>query len=203
MVSVACLGLAFYMSWRLTLVLLATVPISVAILGLASRRLQPAVQAQKAYLAEASKLANASVSGIDLVKVYNGFDQEVWQYLGAIKASMREYLVQANCNTIQMGYTGFWIIAMTAIGFWYGVSLVDQGAAAFEILTAFYATLHALRGMESLMPQWLVLVKGMSAGETLRRSITTEGPRPAKPPGLMPSTCVGDITVKDVSLPSQ
>src|SRR6478735_7755747 len=53
--SLASLGIAFYFSWKLTLVLLATLPISFIILWLASKSLEPAILAQKDILAVASK----------------------------------------------------------------------------------------------------------------------------------------------------
>ncbi|KAM0282797.1 hypothetical protein ACHAQH_002801 [Verticillium albo-atrum] len=198
-VSIACLIVSFYMSWKLTLVLLATVPISIVALSLATRRLQPAIQSQKAHLSEASKYANSSIAGIDLVKIYNGFDTEVWLYLNAIKASMKQYLVQAHCNAVQMGYAKFWVVSLFAVGFWYGIVLVQEGSSPAQILTTFYATLTALQGIENLMPQWLVLAKGMAAGQALRQTgaFINGGKRHAGT--HKPRCCFGDINVNDVS----
>ncbi|ROT36315.1 P-loop containing nucleoside triphosphate hydrolase protein [Sodiomyces alkalinus F11] len=200
-VSIACIAVSFYMSWRLTLVLLATLPISVGILTLATRRLQPAIQAQKGHLAEASKYANSAVVGIDLVKIYNGFDYEVWKYYGSIKASMKQYLVQAHCNAIQMGYAKFWVIGLFAVGFWYGIVLVSQGATAGQILTTFYATLTAFQGIEALMPQWLVLAKGMSAGQALRSTDSVARGSKRRPGSSYrpPYYCAGAVEAHDVS----
>ncbi|KAM0344102.1 hypothetical protein ACHAPU_007823 [Fusarium lateritium] len=201
--SFASLGIALYHSWKLTLVLLATLPISAIVLSLATRRLEPAIQAQKRELAVASKFAVASITAIDLVKVFNGYDQEVWQYYPAAKASAKQYLIQAQCNALQMGYVAFWVVAMFVVGFWYGVVLVNNdGLPAGSVLTTFYATLAAFQGIEALMPQWLVLAKGMSAGSFLS-SITCN----MKSGGLFkpmigasrPQFCSGDIELKDVS----
>lgn len=190
------------MSWKLTLVLLATLPVSIVILSLASRRLQPAIQAQKSHLAEASKFSNSAITGIDLVKIYNGYDYEVWKYYGSIKASMNQYLIQAHCNAMQMGYAKFWVVSLFAVGFWYGIVLVSQGATVAQILTTFYAVLTAFQGIEALMPQWLVLAKGMSAGRFLRSASETGGPdRNHTPRGsLKPRRCLGAIEARDVGL---
>lgn len=203
MTSIASLVIALYHSWKLTLVLLATLPISAIILSLATRRLEPAIQAQKRELAIASKFATASVTAIDLVKVFNGYDQEVWQYFRAIKLAARHYLIQAQCNAIQMGYVSFWVIAMFIVGFWYGVILVNNdGLKPGNVLTTFYATLAAFQGIEALMPHWLVLAKGMSAGAFLS-SLTPKsgGGRTIKKMtgSLRPEKCVGDIELTDVS----
>ncbi|KAF5665159.1 ABC transporter [Fusarium heterosporum] len=201
--SFASLGIALYYSWKLTLVLLATLPISAIVLSLATRRLEPAIQAQKRELAVASKFAVASITAIDLVKIFNGYDHEVWQYYPAAKASAKQYLIQAQCNALQMGYVAFWVVAMFVVGFWYGVVLVNNdGLPAGSVLTTFYATLAAFQGIEALMPQWLVLAKGMSAGSFLS-SVTHN----MKAGGLFkpmigasrPQFCCGDIELKDVS----
>ncbi|KAF5983553.1 ABC transporter [Fusarium bulbicola] len=159
--SIASLGIALYYSWKLTLVLLATLPISAIVLSLATKRLEPAIQAQKRELAVASKFAVASITAIDLVKVFNGYDQEVWQYYPAAKAAAKHYLIQAQCNALQMGYVAFWVVAMFVVGFWYGVVLVNNdGLAAGSVLTTFYATLAAFQGIEALMPQCFFFPSG-------------------------------------------
>ncbi|GJD04963.1 multidrug resistance protein [Colletotrichum higginsianum] len=119
---------------------------------------------QKAHLADASKLVHACVTGIDLVKVFNGFSQEMRTYSKFTDGSMELHLLQARCNSIQMSVTGFWVSAMFAGGFWFGLWLVTKGENASAILISFYATLTALEAIYNVLPQWFVLAKGMSAG---------------------------------------
>ncbi|KAM0504806.1 hypothetical protein ACHAP8_002194 [Fusarium lateritium] len=201
--SFASLGIALYYSWKLTLVLLATLPISAIVLSLATKRLEPAIQTQKRELAVASKFAVASITAIDLVKVFNGYDQEVWQYYPSVKAAAKQYLIQAQCNALQMGYVAFWVVAMFVLGFWYGVVLVNNdGLAAGSVLTTFYSTLAAFQGIEALMPQWLVLAKGMSAGgflSSITRNMRNGGPVKPMSGALRPQFCSGDIELKNVS----
>lgn len=154
-------------------------------------------------MAVASKFAVASVTAIDLVKVFNGYDQEVFQYYPAAKAAAKQYLIQAQCNALQMGYVAFWVVSMFVVGFWYGVVLVNNdGLAAGSVLTTFYATLAAFQGIEALMPQWLVLAKGMSASGFL--SSITRNVRNGKflkpiTGTIQPLSCSGDIELKNVS----
>lgn len=200
MASIASLIVAFYYSWKLTLVLLATVPVSAFILSLVTRRLEPAIEAQKRDLEVASKLADASIKGIDLVKVFNGFDYDLKHYRQAVVKAGNQYLIQARCNAIQMGYVGFWVIALFVAGFWYGVVLVDQGLSPGDILTTFYATLSAFQGIESLLPNWLVLSKGVSAGGFLSSIIpkSSPGATQLRSGSLKLEYFVGDIELRDV-----
>jgi ATP-binding cassette, subfamily B (MDR/TAP), member 1 len=200
--SLASLGIAFCFSWKLTLVLIASIPVSVLVLGLATRGLEAAIQAQKHYLARAARYASASITAIDIVKVFNGCDDEVWQYYNAIHSSMKHYLKQARCNAFQMGYVTFWVVTLFVSGFWYGVALLSEGVKPGDILTAFYATLIAFQGIEALMPQWLVLAKGMSAGlelYDLSKDVCSGRDMPKTIGWHKPEICVGDIELNNVS----
>lgn len=200
--TVASLCIAFAFSWKLALVLLASVPPSGIILFLVTRGLNPAVEAQKQALTEASDFAASSVAAIDIVKVFGGIDQELRQYVGAISRAQKHYHVQARCNSLQMGYLQFWIVALFIIGFWYGVVLVDGGESTGAIITTFYETLLAFQGIAALLPQWLVLAKGMSAGRSLRllgKELEAGRRGCYSGPGIRPKSCTGEVVVANVS----
>lgn len=170
-------------------------------MSLFSRPLESAIQAQKRCLAEGSKLATASLIGIDLVKIFKGFDSEMWQYFAAMKRVTGRYLVQARCNALQMGYVEFWLVALFAVGFWYGAVLVDRGANPGDILTTFYATFTAFQGVDALVPQFLVLSKGMAAGLSLRELVPTNRGEASDDAQALyrPGKCLGDVNLTDVS----
>ncbi|KAI5857410.1 P-loop containing nucleoside triphosphate hydrolase protein [Durotheca rogersii] len=199
---IANLAVAFYGSWKLTLVLMATVPLATIVLRLLTRNLKSAMQAQKQALGRASKYAISAITAIDLVKVFDGVDNETLQYLRAIRQSMRRYLIQARANAYQIGFTRFWIDSMFVIGFYYGAYLVDDGLSPGNIITTFYATLAALQAIQSSVPMYTSLVRGMSAGQALyfiahdlengRRVLQMMG-------GHRPRGRPGDIEISDVS----
>ncbi|KAB8302970.1 hypothetical protein EYC80_006282 [Monilinia laxa] len=200
--ATAALGTAFFYSWSLTLVIIAAFPIAGGILYLISKKMGPAIEAQKRELSQASKLTNTAITAIDTVKAFNGEDQEVWQYFLAIKRSTVYYMIQARSNAFQFGITKFVIIAIFVQGFWYGISLVDHGLDAGEVLTTFYACLSGMVAIEVILPQWLVLAKGMSAGATLKfimDQVDRGGITKRKEESITPQSCVGDIEVNDVT----
>ncbi|OTB02678.1 hypothetical protein M426DRAFT_13282 [Hypoxylon sp. CI-4A] len=165
--SLANLVVALHGSWKLTLVLLATVPISLTILAFLSRKIKLAIQAQKQEFGRASKYAISAIAAIDLVKVSNAVDHETWQYLQAMRRSMDQYLIQARASACQMSYVRFWIDGMFVIGFYYGVVLVNQGLSPGNVMTTFYAALAALQAIEAFVPMYMALARGMSAGQAL------------------------------------
>ncbi|KAF9876977.1 ABC a-pheromone efflux pump [Colletotrichum karsti] len=202
--SIASLVVAFVLSWQLALVLISTVPLSIVVFYLANRGLGLAINNQKQHLTQASKHANASVTGIDLVKIYDGFNQEVWQYHNTIKAAEKQYLIQSRCNAVQISYMQCWISALFVAGFWFGLWLVTRGANAAQILTTFYAILTALQGLSNAIPQWLVLVRGMSAGQCLKMSSNPGGKRPSEERlGFAPRRCMGDVSFAYPSNPAE
>ena len=200
--SIASLAVALYYAWKLALVLLATLPTSAIILSLANRRLQPSIQAQKRDLAVASQHVAASIAAISLVKAFDGTDQELRQYRSDIQRAARQYLVQAQCNSIQMGYVSFWVISMFLVGVAYGIVLVNEGLTPGNVLTTFYATLATLQSIEALMPQWLVLAKGMSAG-TFLCALASRPPGSDTTSGIIgssrPENCEGTVELTDAS----
>ncbi|KAI6781293.1 Alpha-factor-transporting ATPase-like protein [Emericellopsis cladophorae] len=203
--ALASIGIALFYAWKLTLVLLATMPLSAIVLSLATRPLEPAIQAQRKELATASKKVTASIVAIDLVKIFGGYDQETEQYVQTIQRAAKHYTIQARCISIQMGYVAFWVIAMFVVGFWYGLSLVEDGLRPGSVLTTFYATLAAFQGAEALMPHWLVLAKAMSAGSFLEAVVAPKsGGREITRVGrhVKPRTCTGDIELNNTNVGS-
>ncbi|KAI1137319.1 P-loop containing nucleoside triphosphate hydrolase protein [Hypoxylon sp. FL0543] len=200
--SIANLAVALHGSWKLTLVLLATVPVSVVVLALLSRTLKLAIQAQKQELGRASKYAISAIAAIDIVKVFNANDHETWQYLQAIRRAMNKYLIQARSSACQLGYVRLWLDGMFVIGFYYGVVLVSQGLSPGNVMTTFYAALAALQAIEAFVPMYMALAKGMSAGQALS-SISDDiesGRRIHQMVGdRRPGECLGDIKIDNVS----
>lgn len=160
--------------------------------------------AQRKDLAKASQNATASITAIDLVKVFRGYDHELWQYYQAITRAAKCYITQTACNSFQIGYVSFWVVAMFVVGFAFGVVLVDKdGLAPGAVVTTFYATLSSIQGVEALMPHWLVMSKGMAAGGFLS-AMTRQlrGKKQAKriTGRIKPEHCIGDVEVRNVSL---
>lgn len=171
-VCVACLVVAFVKSWKLTLGLLASVPVAVFVLGLLGRDLKPAAERQREMLNQAAKHATAAMVAIDLVKVYNGHDTVMWQYLSSIRLATKFYTKQALSACSQMGFVKLWMINLFVIGFWFGMILVGKGQAiAGNVLTAFYAVLIAFQSIEALGTQWVSVLKGTVAGKALEAMI--------------------------------
>ncbi|KAJ4292862.1 ATP-dependent permease [Collariella sp. IMI 366227] len=198
----ACIVVAFVYSFKLTLVMMATgVPSAIILWGL-SHFLDPAIEAQKRELSQAAKHLTAATTAIDLVKVYNGADHEAFQYISAIRRSTKYHVRQVICNCGQMSYIKLWMIMLFVLGFYFAIVQVDQGELkAGDALTTFYTALIAFQSVGNLVPHWLVLVKGMVAGQSLQALVEGESGQVDKDTDQQkPSKCEGEIKMTDVSI---
>ena len=203
MTAFAALGVAFYSSWKLTLVILASLPLAALVLSFVSARMQPNIDAQTEELSAATKTATTAISAIETVKCCNGQDHEVWQFRNAIARAAKFYRRQARANALQIGFVRLIILCMFVQGFWYGSTLLGSGGKdAGQILTTFWATLMATQTAEQILPQLIVLEKGKAAGAALKaivqeRPRTTQGAA-APDRGKRRTRCKGDIKFKHV-----
>ncbi|GAB1317739.1 ATP-dependent permease [Madurella fahalii] len=200
----ACIVVAFVFSFKLTLVMLTTgVPAAVIFWGI-GRFVDSAIEAQRWELAQASQSLIAATTAIDIVKVYNAEDHEVFQFTAAIRRAANYYSRQVLCNCAQMSYVKLWMIMLFVLGFYFAIILVGKGELTpGTALTTFYAALVAFQALEALGPMWLVLAKGMVAGRSLQGLVTEqeEGDQQMdKTTGWRrPSRCSGDIKMTNIS----
>lgn len=199
---IAALGVAFYTVWDLTLITLASAPISAVILAWLSARMQPNIESQAEELTQASKLASNSISAIDTIKCFNGQDYQTWQYAQAVHKAARYYLMQARQNALQIGFIRLVTLGMFVQGFWYGSHLVETGKKnPGQILTAFWASLMAAQAIEQILPQMIVLEKGRAAGATLKAALAQmeRGREVKRMVGCKsPINCEGNIEIRNV-----
>lgn len=167
--ALTALGIAFYYCWDLTLVILATLPISGFILSFISARMQPSILGQQEEISTAVKNAIGAFSAIETIKCFNGQAFEKKQFADTIKRAAKYYVRQANMNAMQLGFAKFITLSMFVQGFWYGSHLVISGQKSTgDIITTFSCALVAMSTVEHILPQLMVLEKGRTAGAALK-----------------------------------
>ena len=197
------MGLALYAVWDLTLITLATLPVSAVVMAWISARMQPSIDAQAKQLGIAAKYANNALQAIATVKSLNGQDFEIWQYAKAVKKAAKKYLIQANINSFQIGFVRLVTLSMFVQGFWYGSHLVQKGKKdPGQVLMAFWASLMATQAVEQILPQMIILEKGKAAGATMKAILTSMGRRRnlILNGEAVPDFCEGDIEIRNVRL---
>lgn len=167
--ALASLGQAFYNSWKLSLVTLATSPLIVAVLWLFSIGMQTAIANQRDKLGEAQKISFDALSAIDTVKCFNAEETELDRYGSRIEAAAKYYHTIVNKAGLQLGCLTFLVQAMFVQAFYYGGVLISQQEKTIaQVITTFFSAIAAFQAAQAILPQWLVLEKGRSAAGSLR-----------------------------------
>ncbi|KAL2842183.1 P-loop containing nucleoside triphosphate hydrolase protein [Aspergillus pseudoustus] len=207
--TLVSLGVAFYTSWNLALVILAGIPVVSLIVPYLAPKINTNIEAQQNELKSASKVVNNAVVAIDTVKCLNGQAIEGDRFSSVVDRSASFFLRQAHFNALQISTMRFMMFGMFVQGFWYGSSLVHSGKlSAGEVLRTFWACSTAAQSLEALMPHLVILEKGKFAATALRRTLH-DGDKAlpvvemqgAQYPGL----CDGELVVTSLSFtyPSQ
>ncbi|KAL5050796.1 hypothetical protein BDW71DRAFT_106901 [Aspergillus fruticulosus] len=204
-----CLGLAFYTSWNLTLVILAGIPIAILIVPFLTPKINACIESQQQELKTASKVVTSSVIFIDAVKCLNAQEIEQEKYSHGVDKAASYSLRLANLNAIQISAMRFIMFAMFVQGFWYGSHLVlSRKLKPGDVVRAFWTCSTAGQAIESMIPHLLILEKGKVSAMALKRTIyggkdATSSKEMER--GLYPKDCDGDIEVKKLSFsyPSQ
>ncbi|KAK5123375.1 hypothetical protein LTR85_002807 [Meristemomyces frigidus] len=194
---------AFYYSWKLTLVTLATSPLIMAAMIMLGNRMQQNIARQQTKLAEAQKYSTSAFSAIETVKCFNGQDIEQQKYEKRIHEAASWYFRVVNFSGLQMACAVLLSSSMFVQGFYYGGVLINKGEVnAGTVVTTFFAAIGGFQAINMILPQMINLEKGRTAGSTLRAIMSEmqKGPSVRRRSGLLrPSTCRGDIDVKHLT----
>jgi ATP-binding cassette subfamily B (MDR/TAP) protein 1 len=203
--STAILNLvqAFVVSWSLTLVTLATVPVIGVLLVMCSNGMQANITKQQEHLAKAQMYTTNAFASIDTVKCYNGQEIEREKYTKTIEKAAWWYAWVAHASALQLGLVVLLSVSMFVQGFYYGGVLIHRGDIdVSDVITTFFSAIGAFTAIQSNLPQMIVFEKGRTAGATLRlimsQVLQTSGSKRGE--GLLaPATCLGNIDVKNLT----
>ncbi len=125
------------MNARLTLFILALVPVLIAVAGLFGSRLQKASTQIQDQLADSTVVAEEGLQGIRVVKSFGREDYEIQRYHSAMEKTFRASLRMSVYNslfTALMMFLGFSTIAAIM---WYGGREVISGHLTLAMITGF------------------------------------------------------------------
>lgn len=130
--------LIFLISWSLSLVFLAVVPLLAVIAIVYAALIQPRITEQLDLLNATSAIANEGFSNLRVVKMYHKEDEESWRFLTANKRfytrAMKNIILNDGANTIKS-----FIMQALAVGLlWYGSVLVIKPEITSGLLLAFF-----------------------------------------------------------------
>jgi ATP-binding cassette subfamily B (MDR/TAP) protein 1 len=200
--AIAALGVAFYFSWKLTLVVVCTVPLMYIIQLLLSKKMESRANDQADQLQTALKFATNAISSIETVKCFNGERTELNTFTKLTALSADLYKGVANIRSMQIGIIQFFTLCVFVQGFWYGSYLIATGDMdAGAVITTFWAALLAIANITGFLPQLIVMQKGKMSGAKLRvvmDKISGNNEQHEALGDQRPPQCLGRLEFKDV-----
>ncbi|KAG5437238.1 hypothetical protein PCANB_001030 [Pneumocystis canis] len=199
---IVSLFLAFWYSWKLTLVILASLPIVVFIAIITSYFIQPSIYSEKEVLSQVATLIDQAIVNMPIIKVFNAQHYEFQKFSNFVLKSSRSVRYWKKIYAIQQSVVRFVILSMFIQGFWYGSHLViSKEVSVGNVLTVFWACLMVSFSIQTIV-QYLVYIEGGKiSGFDLRNAFkeNTKKTLSNSHNCLSPGKCIGSIIYDSVS----
>lgn len=170
----AILGFMLYTDWRLTLVVLTTLPLLLGATYVFKNKVKVAFQAERKHVSEMNAFLQEHISGMQIVHIFNREQEEMRRY-DLINRDLRH----AFLNSV-LYYSVFYPVVeiITALGLavlvWYGAANVLGSELTFGILVAFIMYIQMFfRPIRMLADQFNTLQRGMVSAERIFRVLDT------------------------------
>lgn len=192
---------AFYKSWKLTAVTIASLPLFALLTILVALPMPPMIKMQQSRLDVALKAASCAFSAINTVKVYNAQHDEYSRFMQPLRESAVYFKKHANVLALQQALMRVGTLSMFIQGTWYGSHLVEVGeTTAGDVTATFYAAILGVSAIANLMPMTGYFYQAGAAAQILRNFVHS-GPAetsPARISSMLKPHIRGDIRLKNV-----
>ena len=202
--AAGAVGIMMWTSWRLTMVMLAVVPVVAAGAGLYGRMLRKVSKRVQDALAQASEVAEETLSGVRTVRAFAREKAEVRRYGAAVEESFQLARYRAQLGAIFTGVVSFAGYGAIAAVLWYGGLLYSQDVLSFGDLTSFLLyTFTVAFSIGALSGLWSDFAKAAGASERVFELI--DAAPVAQVGGKTPQGIRGQVRLEEVhfSYPSR
>ncbi|GEM10173.1 pheromone transporter [Rhodotorula toruloides] len=172
-----CIILAFYRNWRLSFVVLATIPVVAFFVGLTERFSGPLANQVREATTQCSSRVDRVIGAIPTVKAFNAEEEELKGFKELTKKDFVAYVKLHFVWGLRSGVVQFLLMSMFVQGFWFGAYLIKTGeATAASVNTCFWACLLGSTYLQTCIPFLVTLEKGKIAMAGLLTLIRDEPP---------------------------
>ncbi|KAF9353097.1 Multidrug resistance protein 1 [Mortierella sp. AD094] len=198
---VAGFVIAFTHGWRMSLVLLTSVPLMAAAGAFMSKfATDTSVDGQNAY-AKAGGVAEQAIASIRTVVAFDGQKRELKKFSGFLDEAYKSGIKKAIATGIGMGSFMLIMFLSYSLAFYYGARQVRDGKMdPGDVLTVLFGTIIGAFSIGNVGPNVAVFGKAQAAAYTIFQTIDRVPEIDAfDPSGLKPENLTGHIVVKDVN----
>jgi ATP-binding cassette subfamily B protein len=169
------IGIIMYISWKLSLFMLATFPVLVIAALVFGRYIRVLSKKSQDKLAEANVIAEETLQSINIVKSFTNEGLEVKRYGSALAEVVKTSLKAAS---LRGGFIAFFIVGMfggIVAVVWYGGGLVEKGEMQLsDLLTFLFYTTFIGASMSGLGDLYAQLQRTIGASERLSEIMEEE-----------------------------
>ncbi|KAF9976293.1 Multidrug resistance protein 1, partial [Modicella reniformis] len=198
---VAGFVIAFTHGWRMSLVLLTSVPL-MAVAGALMAKYATASTAdgQDSY-AQAGGLAEQAIGSIRTVVAFDGQKRELNKFNEILADAYKSGVKKAFATGLGMGSFMLIMFLSYALAFWYGARQVKEGhMQPGDVLTVLFGTVIGAFSLGNVGPNIANFAKAQAAAYTIFKTIDRiPAIDSSDPSGLKPENLTGHIIVKDVN----
>lgn len=191
------LGFMFYTSWKLSSLMLLLIPPIALVTAIFGKNIRKYSKESQTALADASIVADETISGVRTVKSFVQEGHETIRYNSAMEVALK--YVQLRIRAIAFFMTIAMIVGFGAISFvlWYGGREVVMDHLSIGDITQFllYLMLVAI-GVGSLASLWGDMMAGLGASQRVFEILEREPM--IKDEGLTPDSFKGEVYFKKV-----
>jgi subfamily B ATP-binding cassette protein MsbA len=186
--------------WRLTLFMLALVPLVVIIALLFGRRLRKISSAVQDQLADATTVLEESIGGVRVVQSFTREDYEIGRYRHSIEQTFALALKRIKLSATFGPIASFMGFAVVAAVFWFGGQQVLNGTLTAGQLTMFLIlTLTIAGSIGSFSGLWTSLQEALGATKRIFEILDTPSDIVDGPEAKVMPRIDGHITLDRVS----
>ncbi|MFM8977432.1 MAG: ABC transporter ATP-binding protein, partial [Bacteroidota bacterium] len=137
LVLIGGLLMLLWISWKLTLFLLAILPILILIAVVFGRKIRLLAGNAQDELAKAQVVVEETLQNISMVKVYTGESLQGNQYRRGLSATVDQVIKAAQYRGAFAAFIVFGLFGSVVLVLWYGASLVQGGGMSVGALSGF------------------------------------------------------------------
>ncbi len=195
--AIGSVVILFLTSWKLTLMMLAVVPVIAVGLSIYGRSLRDVSRQVQDALAAATAVAEETLSGVRTVRSFAREDGEVERYGTAVARTFDLARRRAKLGAIFAGSMGFLGFGGIGAVLWYGGVLLVEGQMSAGELTSFLVYTMVMAGsVGALSGLWEDLMKAIGASERVF-ALMDRQPQVSSGERRLP-TISGHVSLRDV-----
>ncbi|XP_075977925.1 ATP-dependent translocase ABCB1-like [Anticarsia gemmatalis] len=208
-VAISCITMALLKGWKLALLCLITLPVTLSLVGLTGLIADRLYKKEAIQNGLASAIAQEVLSSIRTVYAFNGQRRELERYRRCLSEARRIFIKKEIYSGISMCLLLFCVFCSYALSFYFGVYLMindPQNYNADVMFSVFIGVMAALGSFSSVGPLVQVMGVARGAGAQIYRVLDNVPTiNPLLDRGLKPPTIAGRVEFKNVhfSYPSR